>query len=278
MRAMLCALWRRRPADICGDPMVRKSAHVPLLSSPLLANCIAALYITPTIPFLSLFSLLDSTRPSLPPFFPPSSPLPCSDLPHPLTAIGNNLPTARRHLPYHRATSKMKLTLTIASALAIIASSAVPQACASNGHTHSVQGGFQKQETFKMLHTRSPSPAQHNIKQNVMDMSHGDLESHRMDQGVQASSASKPKGAKPQPAADDMADPSADYSTSPPFYPTPETAGTGKWAPAVSKAKKLVKKLTNEEKVVLTTGAGWQSGHCVGNINPIERVGFPGLW
>ncbi|KAJ9101092.1 hypothetical protein QFC21_003310 [Naganishia friedmannii] len=66
-------------------------------------------------------------------------------------------------------------------------------------------------------------------------------------------------------------------SFSPPFYPTPETRGQGNWTYAVDKARTFVASLTLEEKVNLTTGVGWQGGRCVGNIAPIERVGFQGL-
>lgn len=66
-------------------------------------------------------------------------------------------------------------------------------------------------------------------------------------------------------------------SWSPPFYPTPPTRGQSNWTYAVEKARTFVSSLTLEEKVNLTTGVGWQGGRCVGNIPPIERVGFQGL-
>jgi beta-glucosidase len=66
-------------------------------------------------------------------------------------------------------------------------------------------------------------------------------------------------------------------SYSPPFYPSPEVQGTGKWADAIAKAREYIANFTLEEKVALTTGVGWQGGRCVGNIPAIERVGWPGL-
>lgn len=39
------------------------------------------------------------------------------------------------------------------------------------------------------------------------------------------------------------------YGQSEPVYPTPETAGIGAWADAVSKAREFVSQLTLEEKV-----------------------------
>ena len=71
--------------------------------------------------------------------------------------------------------------------------------------------------------------------------------------------------------------PGVNNSFSPPFYPSPETRGKGNWTFAVDKARAFVAQLTLEEKVNLTTGVGWQGGRCVGNIPPIERVGFEGL-
>ncbi|KAH8550850.1 glycoside hydrolase superfamily [Umbelopsis sp. PMI_123] len=39
----------------------------------------------------------------------------------------------------------------------------------------------------------------------------------------------------------------------------------------------MVTNLTMEEKVNMTTGMGWQGGHCLGNIPPIPRLNFTGL-
>jgi len=64
---------------------------------------------------------------------------------------------------------------------------------------------------------------------------------------------------------------------SPPFYPSPWVEGTGDWADAYEKAKAFVGQLTLLEKVNLTTGTGWQSDNCVGNVGEIPRLGFPAL-
>ena len=50
--------------------------------------------------------------------------------------------------------------------------------------------------------------------------------------------------------------------------------GTGGWEEALAKAKDFVSQLTLEEKSGMVTG---KPGPCVGNIIPIERLGFPGL-
>ena len=73
-------------------------------------------------------------------------------------------------------------------------------------------------------------------------------------------------------------------SYSPPF-PYTLTRGSGPtWDTAIQKAKDFIQfhNLTIEEKVNLTTGLGWEgkgySGRaCVGNIPPIERIGWKGL-
>ncbi|KAH8425060.1 beta-glucosidase [Aspergillus melleus] len=66
------------------------------------------------------------------------------------------------------------------------------------------------------------------------------------------------------------------YGQSPPVYPSPESSGTGSWASAYKKAKKLVAQLTPEEKVNLTAGVSANNG-CSGNIAPIPRLNFPGF-
>ena len=52
---------------------------------------------------------------------------------------------------------------------------------------------------------------------------------------------------------------------------------TGDWADAITKAKAFVSQLTLLEKVNLTTGTGWQSEACVGNVGAIPRLGFDSL-
>ncbi|KAH3983159.1 hypothetical protein HBI04_079020 [Parastagonospora nodorum] len=64
------------------------------------------------------------------------------------------------------------------------------------------------------------------------------------------------------------------YNTSPPVYPSPNITGAGGWEAALEKARGFVGKLTIEEKARMVTGT---PGPCVGNIAPIERLGFSGL-
>lgn len=49
------------------------------------------------------------------------------------------------------------------------------------------------------------------------------------------------------------------------------------WPDAYDKARSFLSDWTIEEKVQLTTGAGWQIGRCLGNIPSIPNRGFPGL-
>jgi len=66
-------------------------------------------------------------------------------------------------------------------------------------------------------------------------------------------------------------------ATSPPFYPSPWIEGLGDWGEAYAKAQAFVSQLTLLEKVNITTGTGWQSDHCVGNVGAIPRLGFDSL-
>lgn len=54
-------------------------------------------------------------------------------------------------------------------------------------------------------------------------------------------------------------------------------SGDGDWASAYTKAEAALAKLSNEEKVGLATGLGWQKGACVGNVAAISSIGFPEL-
>ncbi|KAI4716172.1 hypothetical protein E4T48_07615 [Aureobasidium sp. EXF-10727] len=63
------------------------------------------------------------------------------------------------------------------------------------------------------------------------------------------------------------------FTSSPPVYPSPETAGIG-WESALTQAEAFLANLTLVEKAGLVTGS---AGPCVGNIAPIERLGFDGL-
>ncbi|KAI1823530.1 glycoside hydrolase family 3 protein [Xylaria intraflava] len=63
-----------------------------------------------------------------------------------------------------------------------------------------------------------------------------------------------------------------------PHYPSPwmNPKAVG-WEEAYVKAKDFVSQLTLAEKVNLTTGIGWESGQCVGEIGSIPRFGMRGL-
>ncbi|SMR51995.1 unnamed protein product [Zymoseptoria tritici ST99CH_3D1] len=69
----------------------------------------------------------------------------------------------------------------------------------------------------------------------------------------------------------------AESATSPPKYPSPWGEGLGDWADSYEKARAFVSQLTLLEKVNLTTGVGWQSEKCVGNVGEIPRLGFRAL-
>ncbi|KAL0932407.1 beta-glucosidase 1 precursor [Colletotrichum truncatum] len=69
-----------------------------------------------------------------------------------------------------------------------------------------------------------------------------------------------------------------DLAYSPPVYPSPwMDPNADGWADAYAKAKDFVSQLTLLEKVNLTTGVGWQSDLCVGNVGAIPRLGLRGL-
>jgi beta-glucosidase len=69
----------------------------------------------------------------------------------------------------------------------------------------------------------------------------------------------------------------ASEQTSPPEYPAPWGEGLGDWADAYAKATAFVSGLTLVEKVNITTGTGWESEKCVGNVGSIPRLGFKAL-
>jgi beta-glucosidase len=72
--------------------------------------------------------------------------------------------------------------------------------------------------------------------------------------------------------------PRAELAYSPPQYPSPwmDPEANG-WEDAYAKAKDFVSQLTLLEKVNITTGTGWMSERCVGNVGSIPRLGFRGL-
>ncbi|KAF5685460.1 beta-glucosidase [Fusarium denticulatum] len=67
------------------------------------------------------------------------------------------------------------------------------------------------------------------------------------------------------------------YGLSPPVYPAPQIKGLDAWSHAYVKARKLVDRLTLEEKINITYGPPDAISGCAGTISPIQRVGFPGL-
>ncbi|GJN69234.1 hypothetical protein PLICBS_003282 [Purpureocillium lilacinum] len=70
----------------------------------------------------------------------------------------------------------------------------------------------------------------------------------------------------------------AELAHSPPHYPSPwmDPKATG-WEEAYAKAKAFVSQLTLLEKVNITTGTGWMSGPCVGNVGAVPRLGLKAL-
>nr|XP_019015024.1 beta-glucosidase [Kwoniella pini CBS 10737]OCF53805.1 beta-glucosidase [Kwoniella pini CBS 10737] len=52
---------------------------------------------------------------------------------------------------------------------------------------------------------------------------------------------------------------------------------SSKWNEAHKKASRYLSNWTIEEKVLLTTGMGWEQGRCLGNIAPIPSRNFSGL-
>ncbi|KAJ5894175.1 hypothetical protein N7495_005866 [Penicillium taxi] len=69
----------------------------------------------------------------------------------------------------------------------------------------------------------------------------------------------------------------SELAYSPPYYPSPWMDGQGDWAEAYRRAVDFVSGLTLDEKVNLTTGAGWEQEHCVGETGDLPRLGMWGL-
>ncbi|KDQ10604.1 glycoside hydrolase family 3 protein [Botryobasidium botryosum FD-172 SS1] len=55
------------------------------------------------------------------------------------------------------------------------------------------------------------------------------------------------------------------------------TSPKNDWSTAYKQARHYISQFTLEEKVNITTGVGWENGHCVGNIPAMSRIGFPGI-
>ncbi|OGM43505.1 hypothetical protein ABOM_008056 [Aspergillus bombycis] len=73
-----------------------------------------------------------------------------------------------------------------------------------------------------------------------------------------------------------VADDTYFYGQSEPVYPSPIGTGNGDWQVAYGRAAALVAQMTLEEKNNLTYGVPAPNG-CVGWIQPIPRLNFPGL-
>lgn len=86
-----------------------------------------------------------------------------------------------------------------------------------------------------------------------------------------------PNSTSPNNPSNSTNSPTLNEATSPPYYPSPWMDGSGQWAEAYAKAQAFVKQLTLLEKVNLTTGVGWESEACVGNVGSIPRLGFRSL-
>ncbi|KAJ3333822.1 hypothetical protein HDU76_002928 [Blyttiomyces sp. JEL0837] len=61
------------------------------------------------------------------------------------------------------------------------------------------------------------------------------------------------------------------------WVPPPKLSPDHPWFEATIRAEHDVTKLSLEEKVRIVTGVGWQKGKCVGNIAPVDTIGFKGL-
>jgi beta-glucosidase len=59
--------------------------------------------------------------------------------------------------------------------------------------------------------------------------------------------------------------------------PVFSAAGDGDWAAAYAKAKAALAKLSNQDKVNMVTGTGWEKGPCVGNTLGVSSIGYPAL-
>ncbi|KAL2267931.1 hypothetical protein VTJ83DRAFT_5208 [Remersonia thermophila] len=56
-----------------------------------------------------------------------------------------------------------------------------------------------------------------------------------------------------------------------------EPTGTGAWAAAYSSAAAAVARLSQQDKINIVTGVGWDKGPCVGNTSPVSSIGYPQL-
>ncbi|KAK4213427.1 glycoside hydrolase superfamily [Rhypophila decipiens] len=57
----------------------------------------------------------------------------------------------------------------------------------------------------------------------------------------------------------------------------PIGTGLGDWASAYSQASAALAKMSQQDKVNIVSGVGWDKGPCVGNTSPINSIGYPQL-
>ncbi|KAK4465384.1 family 3 putative glycoside hydrolase [Cladorrhinum samala] len=59
--------------------------------------------------------------------------------------------------------------------------------------------------------------------------------------------------------------------------PRQAPTGTAAWAAAHSKAAAALSKLSQQDKINIVTGVGWDKGPCVGNTSPVNSIRYPQL-
>lgn len=57
----------------------------------------------------------------------------------------------------------------------------------------------------------------------------------------------------------------------------PVGTGLGDWADAYSQASAALARMSQQDKVNIVSGIGWDKGPCVGNTSPINSIGYPQL-
>jgi len=62
-----------------------------------------------------------------------------------------------------------------------------------------------------------------------------------------------------------------------PFDLASAKRAVGSWDDAHAKATAALAKLSQDEKIGLVTGVGWQNGPCVGNTKSAASIGYPAL-
>jgi beta-glucosidase len=51
----------------------------------------------------------------------------------------------------------------------------------------------------------------------------------------------------------------------------------GTWDDAYTKATAALAKLSQNDKIGIVSGVGWQQGNCVGNTKAVSSIGYPSL-